>query len=303
MELQRYKRSRENKNEAMNSRVNKKDYDETTGRMWEAATKEIDSIESSMESWKNQVLPLARIKKIMKSGELIHNTNEKNQMNKNKHNGNDSDTSHPRFMIKNEATVFMGKACELLIRELATSSWEHTERSRRRTLQKIDVQAAVEENEVYDFLIDIVPRVPQNVSRMETAAEVSSNRQAIPISTIPSPSFNNNAQLSRMNIPEAALNFPRAMQHEAGMRLVNAERRLQQLQEMQQKLILQQQRLPSLNSVQYPTLTIPIQQVMQQNLLTSQWSPMYQTIQGDQNKMHLEHLMMQRQMQENSSPI
>lgn len=64
-----------------------------------------------------------------------------------------------RFMIAGEAPVLLGKACELLIKELTVRAWKHTERNRRRTLQRQDIHAAVGESEVFDFLIDIVPRV------------------------------------------------------------------------------------------------------------------------------------------------
>jgi Histone-like transcription factor (CBF/NF-Y) and archaeal histone len=64
-----------------------------------------------------------------------------------------------KFMISGEAPVLMSKACELLIKDLSFRAWQHTERNRRRTLQKQDLHAAVGESEVYDFLIDIVPRV------------------------------------------------------------------------------------------------------------------------------------------------
>ncbi|KAL3916931.1 MAG: hypothetical protein SGILL_004950 [Bacillariaceae sp.] len=64
-----------------------------------------------------------------------------------------------KFMISGEAPVLMSKACELLIKDLTHRAWSHTERNRRRTLQRQDLHAAVGESEVYDFLIDIVPRV------------------------------------------------------------------------------------------------------------------------------------------------
>ena len=64
-----------------------------------------------------------------------------------------------KFMISGEAPILMSKACELLIKELSFRAWRHTERNRRRTLQRQDLHAAVGESEVYDFLIDIVPRV------------------------------------------------------------------------------------------------------------------------------------------------
>jgi len=69
-------------------------------------------------------------------------------------------TNNSRFMIASEAPILLGKACELLVKEITIRSWRHTERNRRRTLQKQDVHTAVGESEVYDFLIDIVPRVP-----------------------------------------------------------------------------------------------------------------------------------------------
>jgi histone H3/H4 len=71
----------------------------------------------------------------------------------------DGMNKHTRFMIAGEAPVLLGKACELLIREISARAWRHTERNRRRTLQRQDVQAAVGESEVFDFLIDIVPRM------------------------------------------------------------------------------------------------------------------------------------------------
>ena len=68
---------------------------------------------------------------------------------------------HPqKFMISGEAPLLMGKASELLIQEIALRAWRHTERNRRRTLQRQDVAAAVGESEEFDFLIDIVPRIP-----------------------------------------------------------------------------------------------------------------------------------------------
>lgn len=72
------------------------------------------------------------------------------------------DSKQTRFMIAGEAPVLLGKACELLIKEMSARAWRHTERNRRRTLQRQDVHAAVGESEVYDFLIDIVPRITAN---------------------------------------------------------------------------------------------------------------------------------------------
>jgi hypothetical protein len=100
---------------------------------------------------------LARIKKIMKSDEVVYADMERDN---NAGITSDGPSMNPRFMIAGEAPILLGKACEMLVKELTTRAWKHTERNRRRTLQKQDVYAAVGESEVYDFLIDIVPRVP-----------------------------------------------------------------------------------------------------------------------------------------------
>lgn len=64
-----------------------------------------------------------------------------------------------RFMISGDAPIVMEKACEFFVKELSLRAWTHTERNRRRTVQRSDVHSAVGESEMFDFLIDIVPRV------------------------------------------------------------------------------------------------------------------------------------------------
>lgn len=61
-------------------------------------------------------------------------------------------------MISAEAPIVFSKACEIFILELTLRSWIHTEENKRRTLQKSDVALAVSKADMYDFLIDIVPR-------------------------------------------------------------------------------------------------------------------------------------------------
>ena len=61
-------------------------------------------------------------------------------------------------MISAEAPIIFAKACEIFVLELTLRSWIHTEESKRRTLQKSDVASAVSKNDMFDFLIDIVPR-------------------------------------------------------------------------------------------------------------------------------------------------
>jgi histone H3/H4 len=116
---------------------------------------------SAAENWKIQTLPLARVKKIMKSEEIILQELEKERLQReaSENGAENQERANIKFMISGEAPVLMSKACELLIKDLSFRAWQHTERNRRRTLQRQDLHAAVGESEVYDFLIDIVPRV------------------------------------------------------------------------------------------------------------------------------------------------
>lgn len=45
-----------------------------------------------------------------------------------------------------------------VILELTLRSWIHTEENKRRTLQKNDIAAAITRTDIFDFLVDIVPR-------------------------------------------------------------------------------------------------------------------------------------------------
>ncbi|TGZ70763.1 hypothetical protein CRM22_003018 [Opisthorchis felineus] len=104
---------------------------------WELIRVEIENIRSDHSAFKTQDLPLARIKKIMKLDDDIKT-----------------------MMISAEAPILFAKAAELFIRELTLRAWIHTERNRRRTLQRNDIAMAVSDGDTdqFDFLIDIVPR-------------------------------------------------------------------------------------------------------------------------------------------------
>ncbi|GER32336.1 nuclear factor Y [Striga asiatica] len=96
---------------------------------WAAQYEEIDQV----ADFKNHSLPLARIKKIMKADEDVR-------------------------MISAEAPVIFARACEMFILELTLRSWSNTEENKRRTLQKNDIAAAITRTDIFDFLVDIVPR-------------------------------------------------------------------------------------------------------------------------------------------------
>ncbi|CAH0551295.1 unnamed protein product [Brassicogethes aeneus] len=98
---------------------------------WPKVLEEIRAIRNM--DLKQQVLPLARIKKIMKLDEDVK-------------------------MISAEAPLLFAKAAEIFIHELTLRAWIHTEDNKRRTLQRNDIAMAITKYDQFDFLIDIVPR-------------------------------------------------------------------------------------------------------------------------------------------------
>ncbi|CAM9149032.1 unnamed protein product [Choristocarpus tenellus] len=103
------------------------------GKFWGEQMHEMDVLEIGTEQdFKNHNdLPLARIKRIMKSDEDVR-------------------------MISAEAPVLFAKACEMFILELTLRSWCYSEKNKRRTLQKEDIQTAIRNTEIFDFLVDVI---------------------------------------------------------------------------------------------------------------------------------------------------
>jgi histone H3/H4 len=112
--------------------------DEQMKQFWEHQQNKIDDIDSSQEDFKVHSLPLARIKKVMKL-----------------------DDGGVKF-ISHDAPLVFAKACEIFILELTLRAWNHTSQSKRRTLQRNDIAKAVDDFDMFDFLIDIVPRPESN---------------------------------------------------------------------------------------------------------------------------------------------
>eukprot|EP01040_Poterioochromonas_malhamensis_P003974 gene3974-4251_t len=98
-------------------------------RYWEVQNRsmEVLKIATEQEFKNHNDLPLARIKRIMKSDEDVR-------------------------MISAEAPVLFAKACELFILDLSIRAWGAAEKTKRRTLQKEDVDAAINNTDVFDFL-------------------------------------------------------------------------------------------------------------------------------------------------------
>lgn len=93
----------------------------------------ITDIETREHDFKSHALPLARIKKVMKADEDVR-------------------------MISAEAPILFAKAAEIFITELTMRAWIHAEENKRRTLQRSDIANAISRSDMFDFLIDIVPR-------------------------------------------------------------------------------------------------------------------------------------------------
>lgn len=93
----------------------------------------IQHLENDTHDYKIHHLPLARIKKVMKADPEVK-------------------------MISAEAPILFAKGCDIFITELTMRAWIHAEENKRRTLQRSDIASALAKSDMFDFLIDIVPR-------------------------------------------------------------------------------------------------------------------------------------------------
>lgn len=94
---------------------------------------QIATAEREEPDFKHPPLPLARIKKVMKSDPEVK-------------------------MISADAPILFSKACEIFISEVTARAYLVAEQHKRRTLAKADVARALSKSDQFDFLIDIVPR-------------------------------------------------------------------------------------------------------------------------------------------------
>lgn len=103
------------------------------GQFWSTEFTAIQNLtDQSEQDFKNHNdLPLARIKRIMKSDEDVR-------------------------MISAEAPVLFAKACELFILDLSIRSWNYSQLHKRRTLQKEDIREAIQKTDIFDFLVDVI---------------------------------------------------------------------------------------------------------------------------------------------------
>ncbi|KAG5649317.1 hypothetical protein H0H81_004657, partial [Sphagnurus paluster] len=95
--------------------------------------RQVDAAEQETPDYRHPPLPLARIKKVMKS---------------------DPDVK----MIAADAPILFCKACEIFISEITARAFIIADANKRRTLSRADIAKALSKSDQFDFLIDIVPR-------------------------------------------------------------------------------------------------------------------------------------------------
>ncbi|KAH8148112.1 uncharacterized protein LAJ45_07876 [Morchella importuna] len=113
----------------------------------------INQLENEEHDYKLHQLPLARIKKVMKADPEVK-------------------------MISAEAPILFAKGCDIFITELTMRAWIHAEENKRRTLQRSDIASALAKSDMFDFLIDIVPR--EEASHTKRSGGGASHQQQQP---------------------------------------------------------------------------------------------------------------------------
>ncbi|KAF8539260.1 histone-fold-containing protein [Trichophaea hybrida] len=122
----------------------------------------INTLENEDHDYKVHQLPLARIKKVMKADPEVK-------------------------MISAEAPILFAKGCDIFITELTMRAWIHAEENKRRTLQRSDIASALTKSDMFDFLIDIVPREEAAPKRASGGASGSGHAQQPPQQQAPPP--------------------------------------------------------------------------------------------------------------------
>lgn len=131
----------------------------------------INHLESDTHDYKLHQLPLARIKKVMKADPEVK-------------------------MISAEAPILFAKGCDIFITELTMRAWIHAEENKRRTLQRSDIASALAKSDMFDFLIDIVPR-EEAASQAKRSTGQNAATQGVPAASAQLPT-------QQTNIPQQA---------------------------------------------------------------------------------------------------
>jgi nuclear transcription factor Y gamma len=100
--------------------------------MWAEQKREVMALKSdSKTAFKHQSdLPLARIKRVMKSDEDVR-------------------------MISAEAPILFAKACEMFVLDLTIRCYAYSEHNKRGGLEREDVYQVLKETDIFDFLAEV----------------------------------------------------------------------------------------------------------------------------------------------------
>lgn len=82
-------------------------------------------------------------------------------------------------MISAEAPILFAKGCDMFITELTMRAWIHAEENKRRTLQRSDIASALSKSDMFDFLIDIVPREEAQATRRNAQGQAAVGSAAL----------------------------------------------------------------------------------------------------------------------------
>ncbi|XP_010537295.1 PREDICTED: nuclear transcription factor Y subunit C-10-like [Tarenaya hassleriana] len=152
---------------------------------WQRQLSEMKNFTGGFKS-ENQ-LPLARVKKIMKSDPEVK-------------------------MISADTPPVFAKACEMFILEMTLRAWIHTESRNRDTIQRCDLAEAVKRSETFDFLIDLVPFGPhcvrhQGVDQNAVQEQVGPAATVQPVFPLPNmdPPVNLNPIEQNLEVPPELL--------------------------------------------------------------------------------------------------
>ncbi|KAK7340923.1 hypothetical protein VNO77_21641 [Canavalia gladiata] len=121
--------------------------------------KQLFNIQAAEASKNHQQLPLARIRRIMKSDAEVQ-------------------------MLSAETPMLMAKACEIFIRELTFRAWMRAEESNKRILQPCDIANTIMQTHAFHFLThllptDILPFCAFDAKKEENAANIAVGSQTV----------------------------------------------------------------------------------------------------------------------------
>ncbi|KAF8582456.1 histone-fold-containing protein [Ramaria rubella] len=114
--------------------------------------RQVTTAEEETPDFRHPPLPLARIKKVMKSDPDVR-------------------------MIAADAPIIFCKACEIFIAEMTARAFIVADSNKRRTLSRSDIARAIAKSDQFDFLIDILPREDPMPNQQPYNASGSSNKR------------------------------------------------------------------------------------------------------------------------------